>query len=121
MAGPARPDAPPGTAAGTATLPSGAPVGHAGIRVGVRERPSFQANGFLGLLLAIVLAGAGGWCVLIAGRSGPAGLWVLAGLLFVLAVDLDEERRTAMVSNLLVVLCGDSRATPIVNAGTLYS
>ena len=36
-------------------------------------------------------------------------------------VELDEERRAAMVSNLLVVLCGDSRATPVVNAGTLYS
>jgi regulator of protease activity HflC (stomatin/prohibitin superfamily) len=36
-------------------------------------------------------------------------------------VELDEERRAAMVSNLLVVLCGDSRATPIVNTGTLYS
>lgn len=36
-------------------------------------------------------------------------------------VVLDDERRAAMVSNLLVVLCGDSRATPVVNAGTLYS
>jgi regulator of protease activity HflC (stomatin/prohibitin superfamily) len=35
-------------------------------------------------------------------------------------VDLDEERKAQMVSNLLVVLCGDSRATPVVNAGTLY-
>ncbi len=35
-------------------------------------------------------------------------------------VELDEERKAAMVSNLLVILCGDSRATPIVNAGTLY-
>jgi hypothetical protein len=35
-------------------------------------------------------------------------------------VVLDEERRAAMVSNLLVVLCGDSRATPVVNTGTLY-
>lgn len=35
-------------------------------------------------------------------------------------VQLDEERKAAMVSNLLVVLCGDSRATPVVNAGTLY-
>ena len=35
-------------------------------------------------------------------------------------VVLDDERRVAMVSNLLVVLCGDSRATPIVNAGSLY-
>lgn len=36
-------------------------------------------------------------------------------------VSLDDERRAAMVSNLLVVLCGESRATPVVNAGTLYS
>jgi regulator of protease activity HflC (stomatin/prohibitin superfamily) len=36
-------------------------------------------------------------------------------------VDLDEDRRAAMVSNLLVVLCGDSRATPVVNTGTLYT
>ncbi len=35
-------------------------------------------------------------------------------------VELDEERRAAMVSNLLVVLCGDSRVSPIVNTGTLY-
>lgn len=35
-------------------------------------------------------------------------------------VVLDEERKAAMVSNLLVVLCGESRATPIVNAGSLY-
>lgn len=35
-------------------------------------------------------------------------------------LDLDEERKAAMVSNLLVVLCGDSRATPVVNTGTLY-
>ncbi|MCW5581275.1 MAG: SPFH domain-containing protein [Luteimonas sp.] len=35
-------------------------------------------------------------------------------------VQLDEERRAAMVSNLLVVLCGDRGTQPIVNAGTLY-
>jgi regulator of protease activity HflC (stomatin/prohibitin superfamily) len=35
-------------------------------------------------------------------------------------VNLDEERRAAMVSNLLVVLCGDRSTQPIVNAGTLY-
>ena len=33
---------------------------------------------------------------------------------------LDEERKAAMVSNLLVVLCGQEHAQPIVNAGTLY-
>lgn len=36
-------------------------------------------------------------------------------------VKLDEERRAAMVSNLLVVLCGEREATPVVNTGTLYS
>jgi regulator of protease activity HflC (stomatin/prohibitin superfamily) len=36
-------------------------------------------------------------------------------------VDLDEERKAAMVSNLLVVLCGDEPAAPVVNAGTLYN
>jgi regulator of protease activity HflC (stomatin/prohibitin superfamily) len=35
-------------------------------------------------------------------------------------VHLDEERKAAMVSNLLVVLCGERGATPILNAGTLY-
>ena len=34
-------------------------------------------------------------------------------------VDLDEERKAAMVSNLMVVLCGDKEAAPVVNAGTL--
>ncbi|HNQ74712.1 MAG TPA: SPFH domain-containing protein [Verrucomicrobiota bacterium] len=36
-------------------------------------------------------------------------------------VKLDEERKAAMVSNLLVVLCSDSDATPVINTGTLYS
>ena len=35
-------------------------------------------------------------------------------------VDLDEERKAAMVSNLLVVLCGNKDAQPIINSGTLY-
>jgi regulator of protease activity HflC (stomatin/prohibitin superfamily) len=35
-------------------------------------------------------------------------------------VDLDEERKAQMVSNLLVVLCGDRAAQPVVNTGTLY-
>jgi len=36
-------------------------------------------------------------------------------------VQLDEERRAAMVSNLLVVLCGETNVQPVVNTGTLYS
>lgn len=36
-------------------------------------------------------------------------------------LQLDDERKSAMVSNLLVVLCSDHDATPVVNAGTLYN
>ena len=36
------------------------------------------------------------------------------------AVQLDEERKAAMVSNLLVVLCGNKDAQPVVNSGSLY-
>ena len=36
-------------------------------------------------------------------------------------VHLDEERKAAMVSNLMVVLCGEKAATPVLNAGTLYN
>lgn len=36
-------------------------------------------------------------------------------------VALDEERKAAMVSNLLVVLCGEKSAQPVINSGTLYS
>ncbi len=35
-------------------------------------------------------------------------------------VDLDSERKAAMVSNLLVVLCGNHDSQPVVNAGSLY-
>jgi uncharacterized protein YuzE len=36
-------------------------------------------------------------------------------------VELDEERKAAMVSNLLVVLCADEAAQPVVNTGTLHN
>jgi hypothetical protein len=35
-------------------------------------------------------------------------------------VELDEERKAAMVSNLLVVLCGDESAQPVVNTGSAH-
>ena len=35
-------------------------------------------------------------------------------------VELDEEKKAAMVSNLLVVLCGDDTAQPVINTGTIY-
>jgi hypothetical protein len=36
-------------------------------------------------------------------------------------VELDDERKAAMVSNLLVVLCSDRHAQPVINAGTLHN
>jgi len=35
-------------------------------------------------------------------------------------VELDEDKKATMVSNLMVVLCGDKDATPVVNTGSLY-
>jgi len=35
-------------------------------------------------------------------------------------IELDEERKAAMVSNLLVVLCGNRDVSPVVNSGSLY-
>ena len=35
-------------------------------------------------------------------------------------VELDDERKAAMVSNLLVVLCGDHHVQPVLNTGSLY-
>ena len=34
-------------------------------------------------------------------------------------VNLDEDRKAAMVSNLMVILCGDKEASPVLNTGTL--
>jgi hypothetical protein len=35
-------------------------------------------------------------------------------------IDLDNERKAAMISNLMVVLCGEAEVHPVVNTGTLY-
>ena len=35
-------------------------------------------------------------------------------------VNLDEERKAQMVSNLLVVLCGNTDAQPVINSGSIY-
>ena len=35
-------------------------------------------------------------------------------------VELDDERKAAMASNLMIVLCGESETQPVINTGTLY-
>ena len=57
----------------------------------------------------LIVEGAVGMVVLALERLNEGG-----------CVDLDEERKAAMVSNLLVVLCGNKDAQPIVNSGSLY-
>jgi hypothetical protein len=54
--------------------------------------------------------------------EGAVGMvrMALDGLAEQEVVELDEERKAAMVSNLLVVLCGDRDVQPVVNSGTLY-
>lgn len=61
-------------------------------------------------------------------HSIPGGLGLLLTVLGVALtrlaeqeiVELDSERKAAMVSNLMVVLCGDRAAQPVLNTGTLY-
>ena len=54
--------------------------------------------------------------------EGAVGMveMALASLSEKKVVELDDERRAAMVSNLMVVLCGERDTQPVVNAGTLY-
>ena len=68
-----------------------------------------QANAVVAARSRIV-EGAVGMVELALSRLGERGI-----------VELDEERKAAMVSNLMVVLCGDQPASPVVNTGTLYS
>jgi regulator of protease activity HflC (stomatin/prohibitin superfamily) len=68
-----------------------------------------QANAVVAARSRIV-EGAVGMVELALGRLNERGI-----------LDLDEERKAAMVSNLMVVLCGDQPASPVVNTGTLYS
>ena len=57
---------------------------------------------------------------LVAGAVGMVEM-ALAELKANAVVELDEERKAAMVSNLLVVLCGEEGAQPVLNTGTLYT
>jgi len=57
---------------------------------------------------------------LVAGAVGMVEM-ALAELKANAVVELDEERKAAMVSNLLVVLCGEESAQPVVNTGSLYT
>ena len=59
---------------------------------------------------SLIVDGAVGMVELALGRLSERGI-----------VELDEERKATMASNLMVVLCSDQPASPVVNTGTLYS
>jgi regulator of protease activity HflC (stomatin/prohibitin superfamily) len=82
MAGSTLPEAP----AGVPAPPAGTPVGHSGIRVGVREHPSWHANGFLGILVLLVLAALAGWMFSLSASGSSGAFAVLGGLLALAAL-----------------------------------
>ena len=107
------------------------------------EFNGFKISGFVSLFLILVFILAGIFIISNAVDSPRAnliiGLTIAISFLLVLllavglvklaldnlkaegVVDLDEERKAAMVSNLLVVLCSEDNAQPVINAGTLYN
>src|SRR4051794_14189016 len=67
-------------------LPAGEPIGYQGIRVDVRERPAFGANGFVGLLVAVVLGAGAVWSFVRATQDAATGGVLLGVVLAILAV-----------------------------------
>jgi hypothetical protein len=97
-------------------------LGHAGIRVlDARISHLAYAQEIAGAMLqrqqatAVVAARQ----MIVEGAVGMVEM-ALAKLSERNIVHLDDERKAAMVSNLLVVLCGEKNVSPIVNAGSIY-
>ena len=85
-----------------------------------------ELRSFTARLLALTLREIGFGHVVVARDRPNYALWALATKTVwpdaetKSIVQLDDERKAAMVSNLLVVLCSDRDAQPIVNTGTIY-
>ena len=75
----------------------------------------FMGLGYIGLPTAIIAARQ----KIVEGAVGMVEM-ALKKLADNNTVNLDDERKAAMVSNLLVVLCGNRDAQPIVNSGSIY-
>ena len=94
-------------------------------------------NGFLMLfvdfaMLILSIVGIIYSIIMLDASDGAQGGWLLGGSILLLVINiimwcgmlqleqkLDDDKKAAMVSNLLVVLCGDESAQPVVNTGTL--
>ena len=98
----------------SAHAPSPSPSSTINVHTRVEDRPALLVgSGYAAVLIALVfVVGAG----LIA-----YGAFSLEKLKETTDIDLDPERKAAMVSNLLVVLVSDKDATPVVNTGTLHA
>jgi hypothetical protein len=125
----------PEVAAMSMEVPAGA--GQRPDSVQIAESEGWSAPGVRVMVTGIVLLLAG--IVLLAlgvslgpNAAGPIALIWIAALLLVVGylalrrlqeedvVELDEERKAAMVSNLLVVLCSEQATQQVVNTGSLY-
>ena len=94
------------------------------------EQPFRSANGYLMFAIGLLALVSGGF-LLSRGGVLPGAVLLVGGFFMVESalqglsereiVVLDDERKAAMVSNLLVVLCSDKDTQPILNAGTLYN
>ncbi len=96
--------------------PAGEPVGHREIRVEVCERPAFQANGFLGLLVALAcLAGAAALLLPVTSGGSPALAVPLAvaGVVVLGSITVIQPGRTAVVQ-LFGRYIGTARRTGLV-------
>ena len=94
----------------------------------LRERPLTSANGYAAALAGtLLISGRQQAEAIISARSRivHGAFSLVEDALEVLSerriVQPDAERKAAMVSNLLVVLCSDKDTQPTLNAGTLYS
>ena len=101
----------------------------------IKEIKRTTASGYLALVVLPLLTILFGWLFLLSLESqaipaarrtivdGAVGMvkMALTELEKQNVVDLDEERKANMVSNLLVVLCGEENAQPVLNTGSLYN
>ena len=85
----------------------------------VREARALSYSTITQFLPQLQATGSGQYSRIVEGAVGMVQM-ALEQLKAQDVVELDEERKAQMVSNLLVVLCGNSDASPVINTGTLY-
>ena len=100
-------------------------ISHRDYPAPVQGRPAFPALAYAPEIAAVMLQRQQASAIIDARKmivDGAVGMVEMAldRLNENKVVELDDERKAAMVSNLLVVLCGNRDAQPVVNSGSLY-